>query len=225
MKVLFSFVLLLLFSLPAFASDTERDELKNAIVKEKFFRQSIGILWSYIGEDTRSYVAQVRYGLLADELLPNAFSQLGLVPTAVVSDIAYESNPASEDGDAIWTKVTVHYDNLFSVELLEGRAIYNDILLDSYLGAGFGLNLFPIDEKADGWIGAYYLGSGGFKLYAECVYEVTDDFWPYFIYEYYIDDEETNEGEFGMRYKDIYLKAENRQSEWIYAVGVTLVIE
>lgn len=224
MKVLFSFILLLLFSttiiVPVYAEEPEEPML----TEEKFFRQSIGVLWTYMGEETRSYVAEVRYGVLAEELLPNIFGQAGLVPTAIVSNIAYESNPAGEDGDAIWTEVTAYYDLLFDIEWLEGRAIYNDILLESYLGVGLGL--IPIDNS---WIGGYYLGSKGFKLYAECAYEIEDGLWPYFVYEYYIDsidrDDRVSEGEIGIRYKDIYIKAENRLSEWIYAIGVTLAIE
>jgi len=196
-----------------------REALTETVIKAKFFREPVGILWTYFGEDTKSYALQMRHGFISHDVLPNPFGQMGLIPDAIIGDITYESNPYGETGDAIWTEVTAYYDSLFGYDWIEGRATYSDILLDSYIGAGLGF--VPI---TDSWAGVYYLGNDGFELHAELAYPITDEMWSYFIYKYYTETE-WNEAQLGIRYNDLYLRAENRLTEWIYAIGVTIAID
>jgi len=201
-----------------------REVLTDTLIKEKFFRKSVGILWTYFGEDTRSYALQMRHGFISSDVLPNAFGKIGLVPTAVVGDIIYESNPAGESGDAIWSRATAYYDNLFDYEFLEGRVIYQDIKLDAYLGAGIGF--VPVHNS---WIGGYYLGSDGFMFSAESAKALNEDFWIYGDVQYYTDNDDWKtalEGEIGVVYDDlIYATLQNRGDEFIYMMGVSYSLE
>jgi hypothetical protein len=172
MRFLFVISFLLLASMPAFGG----------VEEYKFFREPIAVLWTYQGEGSESWVVEARYSIAAENVLPNIFGDLGFAPTEIVGGAIYESNPAGEGTDAIWTNVTCHYDDLLGVEWLEGRAIYQDTLLDSFLGAGLGLS--PID---DSWVGCYFLGCEGYKVYAECAYpfsDTEDGLWCYGVYEY-----------------------------------------
>ena len=204
----FSLILILLIFIcsPVLAGDDE----------EEFFREPIAILWGFAGEGSRSYVLEVRHSFESGVLLPDVFGQIGLIPDVVVGDVIYESNPDGEAKDAIWAKVTAHYDNLFGYEWLEGRASYSDELLGSYLGAGLGLS--PIDNS---WFGGYYLGSEGYKLYGEVAYPITDKWWGYGVLEYYTESEWV-EGMAGLRFDGyIYIAAQNREDTWIYMLGIS----
>ncbi len=208
---------ILLLILPvkvAGAVGDENDEM--AAADSHFFRSPVAILWTYQGEGSSSYVLQLRHQLLGDPLLPTVFGDLGLIPTAVVGDVIYESNPAKQAGDVIWSRATMYYDELFGYEFVQGRAIYRDIELDSYLGAGLGFS--PID---DAWLGGYYLGGDGFMLSGEAAYGVTNSLWLYATADYYIDTSEA-EGKAGVRFQDnIWLSVQNRVDSYIYAIGIS----
>lgn len=198
-----------------------REAMIDITIRDKFFRAPLGVLWTYFGEDSRSYAIQMRHGFISNEVLPNPFSQLGLIPTAIVGDITYESNPSGETGDAVWSKATAYYDNLFDFDYLEGRVIYNDIKLDSFLGAGIGY--VPVHNS---WVGGYYLGSEGFMFSAEAAKAIDERFWLYGDLQYYVDNNEewegSIEGEIGIVFDDlIYAAVQNREDEFIYMIGVS----
>lgn len=202
-----------------------REAMTEIIIRDKFFRKPMGVLWTYFGEDSRSYAIQMRHGFISNDLLPNPFSQLGLIPTAIVGDITYESNPSGESGDAIWSRATAYYDNLFDFEYLEGRAIYQDIKLDSFLGVGIGY--VPVHNS---WIGGYYLGSEGYMFSAEAAKAFDERFWLYGDLQYYVDNNEewegSIEGEIGIVFDDtIYAAVQNREDEFIYMIGVSHILE
>ena len=218
MKYLFSFIplILLLFLLLASQTAFAKEEPLIEIEVPSFFRVPTAILWTYQGEGSHSYVIEMRYGIESSGLLPNIFGDIGLIPNEIVGDVIYESNPDGETGDAIWSKVTAYYDNLFDYDWLEGRAIYRDVAMDSYLGVGLGIA--PIDNS---WVGGYYLGGNGYLATAELAYPLGDKFWAYGILEYYSDGEWLD-GETGIRFNDlIYLSVQNRRADYIYMLGIS----
>ena len=156
-----------------------REALTDTLIRDKFFRSPRAVLWTYFGEDANSYAIQIRHGFITTDILPSPLDQLGLMPSAAVGDIIYESNPSGEEGDAIWSRATIFYDNLFDFDFLEGRVIYQDIKLDSYLGAGIGFA--PIHNS---WIGGYYLGSEGFMISGEIAKALGEQFRFYATAQY-----------------------------------------
>jgi len=215
-------VLILAAPLPIFAHENDgvptREAMTEEIIRVKFFRKPLGVLWTSFGEDETSYVLQVRHGFVSNEILPNLFDQFGFVPTAITGDITYDSNPTGEEGAALWSRATAHYDKLFGNEYLEGRAIYQDIKLDSYLGAGVGF--VPVHNS---WIGGYYLGSKGYMLAAEVAKAIDEDFWVFATAQYYTDNDDWQdalEGEIGLVYDDlIWLSVQNEGEEFKYKIG------
>lgn len=188
-----------------------------------FFRMPRAVLWTQYSDDelggSRSYVLEIKHGIDSSDILPDFFGQLGLIPSEIVGNIEYESSPKGEQGDAIWTHVTAYYDNLFGYHWLQGRALYKDILLDSYLGAGAGF--VPTDNV---WTGAYYLGSKGYEVALEGAYHIMNKTWGYGTVEYYTEGERL-EGEIGFIFDDyIHFAVENRKDSFIYKLGISQIL-
>jgi len=229
MLVLFVVLLFLSFACEANAAEEERVALSLAEIEEfYFFRQPATILWTFQGQGSKSYAVEVRYGFSTEIVLPDFFGKLGLAPTMVMGDILYESNPSGLEGGVIWSKAMAFYDDVFGYDWLEGRGVYEDEFVGSYLGAGIGF--VPFDNS---WVGAYYFGGDGWKISSEGAYELTDECWVYGIYDYYIDGElgaDWGDGQVGARIKIqdvsfLFLEAENRAADWFFKVGVSYILE
>lgn len=153
-------------------------------------------------------------------LMPPPFSDIGLAPTAVVGSLVYESNPAGETGDVIWSRVTAYYDNLFGSEWMEGRAIYEDQAQGAHLGSGIGFR--PVGNI---WIGAFYLTGGDFLFHGEGAYRINENWVAFGQIDYY-DDLDVWEGEVGFEIGDsAYAAVENRFDEWIIKLGAVYKLE
>jgi len=229
MRIIFSLIcIMMMLSLSGIAFAQAQEEpgewedlpSVNGIGSPDFFRGPVAILWTFQGDNeegsSRSYALEARYGIMSGQILPNFFGQLGLVPDQIVGNLIYESNPYGESGDAIWSKITAHYDDLFDLEWLEGRAIYKDVLLDSYLGIGLGATFLD-----DTWLGMYYMGGHGYELYAEAAYPLGERFVGYGVLEYYSDGKWWD-GKVGVVFDDlIHLAVENRKASYIYMIGIT----
>jgi len=186
----------------------------NASAAGDWFRESKAIAWTYYGEDTREIGIEFQYEVSGVDLFPAFFTELGFSPTAIVGDVIYETNPAGETGNVIWSRVTAYYDNMFDVEGLEGRAIYNDFSQGSFLGSGIGYR--PVGNM---WLGGFYLEGGDWMVRSEGAYRVNPMWVAFGRVEYYFDNERW-EGEAGFEYdRTVYITLENRNDEWIGKLG------